>query len=32
MQMQTFSNLIDRKNILKKKTLKKQFMDISMEF
>lgn len=32
MQMQTFSNLIDRKNILKKKPLKKQFMDISMEF
>lgn len=32
MQMQTFSNLIDRKNILKKKSLKKQFMDISMEF
>lgn len=32
MQMQTFSNLIDKKNILKKKSLKKQFMDISMEF
>lgn len=34
MHMQTFSNLNDRKNIekKKKKALKQQFMDISMEF
>lgn len=32
MQMQTFSNVIDRKKILEKKALKQQFTDISMEF
>lgn len=31
MQMQTLSNLIDRKNT-EKKGLKQQFTDISMEF